>query len=292
MTTTREPAFHEPTWADLMAWLWEARLWVVTGIVAGLVAAIVWFQLAIPQYRVTMLVGPTTRTGTPDISSLFPANASYAMEYVLRSFGPADSSDFMRFEAILRGPSVSALLLDYPALIDGMAKARRWSVLGDRDLSSTPLIAAYLDKAVRIDPVGHTPMRRVTYDHHDPVFAERFLTTLYVSADTIIRQDIQKKTSERITWLQRTLNQTRDPDHRRMLTELLSEQEQVRMLLSLNEPFAAIMAEQPSLSAKPVWPERKIIFPMLVLAGAFCGFMLFRLSGRSRYNLTARFSSI
>lgn len=277
---------QEPSLRDLLQGCWDARVWVVGGLLIGLVTAAMWVVFALPQYRVTMLVGPTTRTGTPDISALFPENASFAMEYVLRSFGPGDSSDFMRFEAILRGPSISARLLENRVLADGFAADRRWLFAPARDIKKADELSSYLQKKIRIEPVGNTPMRRVTYHHPDPDFGKGFLVTLYGVTDSLIRQEIQQKTAARIDWLNDTIRTVNDPEHRRMLTSLLMEQEQVNMILALREPFSAMMAEPPSVSAKPVWPDKKLVFPLMGFIGAFLGFMAFTSSGRGRYNFS------
>lgn len=274
----------EPTLRDLLGWCREARFWIAGGLLSGLVVTLLWVTLAVPQYRITMLVGPTTRTGTPDISALFPENASFALEYVLRSFGPGDSSDFMRFEAILRGPSVAARLLENQTLSKGLMDDRRWSFAPHRDFESAAVMAAYLQKNIRVEPSGNTPMRKVTYFHNDPAFGQRFLMTLYGTADGMIRQEIREKAAARIIWLNETLRTANDPDHRRMLANLLREQEQVKMILALNEPFAAMMAEPPAVSVKPVWPEKKLLFPLLGFVGAFLGFMAYISSGRSRFS--------
>ncbi len=272
----------EPTLRDFLGWCREARFWMAGGFLIGLAVALLWVTLAVPQYRITMLVGPTTRTGTPDISALFPENASFALEYVLRSFGPGDSSDFMRFEAILRGPSVATRLLENRTLSSGLMDDRRWSFAPRRDFENAAVLAAYLQKNIRVEPSGNTPMRKVTYFHNDPAFGQRFLMTLYGTTDSLIRQEIREKAAARIIWLNETLRTTNDPDHRRMLANLLMEQEQVKMILALNEPFAAMMAEPPAVSAKPVWPDKKLLFPLLGFVGAFLGFMACMSSGRSR----------
>ena len=285
------PYQTEPTLRDLVRALWAARLFIAGGLLVGIVVALLWLACAVPQYRVTMLVGPTTRTGTPDISALFPENASYALEYVVRSFGPGDSSDFMRFETILRGPTVSARLLNDPALNPGLASDRRWSFARSGIPDNAEKLSAYLQKKVRIEPVGHTPIRKVTYFHADPDFGRRLLLTLYGTTDSLIRQEIREKAATRIVWLNDTLRTTNDPEHRRMLTNLLMEQEQVKMILALNEPFAAMLAEPPSVSAKPVWPDKKTLFPLLGFVGAFLGFMIFLSTGRGRESFSARFQA-
>lgn len=265
----------EPTLRDLAAWGWQARRWIITGLLAGICAALLWAWLAVPQYRITMLVGPTTRTGTPDISALFPENASFAVEYVLRSFGPGDSSDFMRFEAILRGPTIAQRLLALPPVRAGLGHDQRWAFYQGATPADAEKLSAYMNKRIRIEPVGNTPLRRITYHHQDPEFGRQFLATLYATTDALIRSEVREKARARIEWLNQSLRTTSQPDHRRMLADLLRDQEQVSMILALNEPYAALMAEPPAMSARPVWPDRKMIFPLLGFIGAFLGGALY-----------------
>ncbi|QQG36787.1 MAG: hypothetical protein HYS17_03155 [Micavibrio aeruginosavorus] len=276
----------EPSLRDLAGWCWDARRWIVSGWCAGMALALLWGLAAVPQYRITMIVGPTTRTGTPDISALFPENASYALEYVLRSFGSGDSSDFMRFEAIARGPAVSSRLMAAEEFQAGWSLDRRWRWSRGDDFFHPERLSAYLNKRVRLEPVGHTPMRRLTYHHADPAFGRILLRALYDVTDGYIREEIKNKTAERIGWLRGAMQKTADPDHRRMLTGLLMEQEQVAMILALNEPYAAVIAEPPFVSAKPVWPDARMIFPALGLIGGFIGFMGYAASGRGRFALS------
>ena len=276
------PTWREPTLGDLIGWCRDAKFWILGGLLSGLVVALLWVLLAVPQYRVSMLVGPTTRTGTPDISALFPENASYALEYVLRSFGPGDSSDFMRFEAIMRGPMISRRLLDIPQVSQGLQDDHRWAFSSSDKLDSAEKLSAYLQKRIRIEPVGNTTMRRVVYHHASPDFGRRFLSTLYATTDGVIRQEVREKAAGRIEGLKQTLRTVNDPEHRRMLVKLLGDQEQVQMILALNEPFSAILAEPPSVSAKPVWPDKKLLFPLLGFIGAFLGFAAYAASGRLR----------
>lgn len=274
----------EPSLRDVTLWAWAARLWIASGLIAGLLVAVIWMMLSVPQYRVTMLVGPTTRTGTPDISALFPENASFALEYVLRSFGPGDSSDFMRFETILRGPTVSSALLQDGSLRSGVSEDRRWAFQNDRNIDDASAFSAYLHKTVRIEPVGNTPMRRITYHHADPQFGRKLLLDMYGQTDSLIRNEIRAKTDARIDWLKKTLLASSDPEHKRMLTTLLMEQEQVRMILALDEPFAAALAEPPAVSAKPVWPDKPLLFVILALMGAAVGFLVGHSAGAGRYS--------
>ena len=273
-------SLSEPTLADALRSLWRARLYLLAGGVLGVLAAALVLGAAVPHYRASMLVSPTTRTGSPDISSLFPENAGYAIEYVLRSFGPADSSDFMRFEQILRGPAVAQRLLKDDDAMAGISRDRFFTFLPP-PVNTPEKLAAYLQNHLKVEPVGNTPMRKLVYDHPDQVFATKLLSTLHRMADTIIREGMREKTARRVAWLGETIGQIQNPEHRRTLTTLLMQQEQIRMILALDEPYAALIAEPPAAASdKPSWPRKPIVLPAGLLIGMVLGFALHGLRRR------------
>jgi hypothetical protein len=272
----------EPTLNDMLRDLWRARRALAFGAIMGLACATLFLLLAVAQYRASMLVTPTTRSGTPDISALFPNNASFAMEYVMQSFGPGDSSDFMRFETILREPTVAAVLLQDEKIRAGLGEARRSRIGGHKAPATAPQLAAWLQDHVAVEPVGQTRLKRLVLLHPDPVFAAYMLGRLYAAADNVIRAELEEKTVHRIAYLEKTLDKTSHPDHRRVLTQLLMDQEQISMVLAVNEPFAAAVAEPPAAGPRPAWPRKTLVLPGFVFAGAFAAYMIFLLRRSAR----------
>lgn len=268
-------ASTEPTLADVIRDLWRAKAWLTTGAVFGFLGALAMLWTAVPHYRAAMLVSPTTRTGAPDISSLFPENASYAIEYVLRSFGPGDSSDFMRFEKILREPSVAARLIDDRYVTDGIGRDRPFLFMRAPEINTSEKLAAYLEEHVKVEPVGNTPMRRLSYGHPDSQFAVVLLQKLYHAGDELIRSEMREKSSRRVAWLGQTLKDTQNPEHRRVLASLLSQQEQIRMVLDLDEPYAALVAEPPAAGNRAVWPRKAVVLPFGLLIGMVLAYALY-----------------
>lgn len=266
--------FPEPTLADLLRDFWRARIYLLTGAVAGIICALVFLAIAVPQYRAAMLVAPTTRSGTPDISALFPDNASFAMEYVLQSFGPGDSSDFMRFETILREPSVADRLLSDEKVKAGVNRAARYRGAGTENIDTPAKMAAWLQENISVEPVGQTRLKRVAVLHPDPVFAVYLLQSAYSAADGLIRAELEDKTQRRIEYLEHEIDTISHPDHRRVLTKLLMDQEQIKMIMAVGEPFAAQMAEPPAAGPRPVWPRKSLLLPAFAFAGMLASYLL------------------
>jgi len=264
----------EPTLGDLVQSVWRAKLSVVIGGVFGLIAAIVFLSVAVPHYRVTMLVGPAERAPKADIKALLPDNPSFALQYLVSTMGSQDSSDFMRFENTFRGPAVAAELLKDAKIKEGMAYNGPFVFSPSETIDSPQALSDLLQKSISIEPVGNTPLRRVSIDVSSREFGLYILNKAYTQTDALIRAEIQNQAHNRAAYLQDMLGKTNNPDHRRALTALLMEQEHIQMILGANEAYAAIIAEAPSVSVKPWWPRKSLILAGFIFAGMVLGFAL------------------
>ena len=224
-----------------------------------------------------MVVKPTMRSDVSEASYLFPDNSNHAVDYVLHSFGPGSSSDFTLFEAILDKPTVARELLKDQRIVDGISLSGRFNLSRAPDVESYIQLSDWLKKHVKSETLVGTNLKSITFMHPDPDFAAYLLITVYSAADRIIRQDLLNKTEQRIAWLKKTINETSHPEHRKVLTELLMDQEQIRIVLAINEPQAASIAEPPATSEKPYWPRKSFVIPSFVFVGLFLAYALFGL---------------
>jgi len=264
MTGTRSGNYADATLADFGGDLWRGRVWIVAGLAVGLALAVIFLTLAVPRYKAQMLAGPVA---APVVEQNEKAQAA--------------PLDFARFESILRAPSVAAAVKRDAGLVAGIEADRRWRGARAPDTESAAQIADYLEKHITVEPAGGTMLRRVSYTHPDPVFAAKLLAAVHQAADTIIREEGHVRAGERAAQLQETLAHTQNAAHRRTLTDLLMGQEQARMILAIDQPFAAAIAEAPAAGAKPHWPRKAVVVPVMMLAGAFFGFALFSMRRRS-----------
>jgi uncharacterized protein involved in exopolysaccharide biosynthesis len=263
MTGARGNHYADATLADFGRDLWDGRVWIAAGLAVGLVLAVIFLTLAVPRYKAQMLVGPVAAPAADENEN-----------------GQTAPLDFARFESILRAPSVAAAVKRDPALVAGIAADRRWRGGDAPETDSAAQVADYLEKNIRVEPAGATILRRVTYTHPDAAFAARLLAAVHKAADTMIREEGRTRAGERAVQLQATLAQTQNAAHRRALTDLLMGQEQARMVLAIDQPFAAAIAEAPAAGAKPDWPRKAVVLPVMMLAGAFFGFALFSMRRR------------
>lgn len=272
------PLYHmhdDITFVDLMVFVWKAKIFIIVGIVFAMFIGQVFIQISVPQYKAEMLIAPADRKGGPDVKALLPDNSSFAIQYLVNSIGPQDSNDFVRFVNIAQGQSVAAQLLSDKRIIEGLAKDRKFSFNQAQDIKNSAQLAAYLEKEIDIQGVGNSVLHRITYYHPDAAFASYFLTQLHAVTDDLISDDILRMTTERIAYLRQILQDSYHPDHRRALTSLLMEQEHVLMILNINEPFAASVAEPAATGPKPDQPKNMIIMIASMFIGALIGSLFF-----------------
>lgn len=253
---------------DVTAHIYRARWRVLCGALAGVIAAVVLLSFVPQSYRAVMVVAPADGYALGDYASARGGSAStYDKIVSLPFWRPMEpegiSTDFYRFVQTARGPAAADILRR-----DETIRIR----LPDEVMASPSALSDYMTRRVDIQPVGATPLRRMSYYHPDSDFAAAFLRKAHLVADQMIRRDRRRMAQARIDYLSASLEKTANPDHRRIITGLLMQQEHILMLANLDEPYAAIIVEPASASAKPVWPDKPMTIAGFALIGAMLGY--------------------
>lgn len=254
---------------------WAAKVFLAVGVCVGLMFAFAFLVVAKPQVEARMIVGPAQ---VMDIS----VQARYQdgqNSYVRAPGSDAASADgfsnFTRFEAMMRGASVSRLLLRDKRVIDGLLADKAFVFSdGYRELQPAEL-AGYIEERVQIDPFGETTLKALVYRHGDPVFAAYFLQQIHRISDQLIRADMRGQVDQRIGYLERVIGKTMNPEQRRIMTNLLLEQERLRMMVSMDAPVAAAVIEPSAAGARAVWPDAYLLYGGLGLLGLMIGYLVF-----------------
>jgi hypothetical protein len=262
----------EPTLSDILNDVWAARAWIL--VCASLFAALAFLLIlaTTPEYRASMIVAPADGYALGDYASSVSDGEKLAIPFWRPQEAEGVSTDFHRFVFTLRGPAAADILLKDSGVLSGIARDGRWSKNAKGWTAEE--LADYLDKRVRIQHLGATPLRKITYHHPDPVFAASFLRKMHLVADQLIRRDRRRQSESRIKYLKDMLGKTVNPDHRRVIADLLSQQEHIQMLANLDEAYAAIIVEPPSSSPRPVWPDKALLFGVFLIAGGALGYFI------------------
>ncbi len=263
---------QETTLADLLKDIWAARASMFVFALAFIAIAFLIILLSTPLYRASTIVAPADGYALGDYASSVSDGQSINIPFWRPREAEGVSTDFHRFIYTIKGAAAASILLKDSAVLTGIAKD------GDFKRSTSNLtaeeLAGYLEKKIRIEHLGATPLRRISYKHPDPVFAAAFLRKIHLVADQLIRRDRRRQSESRIKYLQATLQKTVNPDHRKGITNLLMQQEHIQMLANLDEPYAAIIVEPPASTPKPIWPDKLLLFTAFAVLGAGFGYVL------------------
>lgn len=261
---------REPTLAEMIYSVWKARMLILTGLLAGILISVALILISTTSYRAVMIIAPADGYALGDYASTVTDGNTLEIPFWRPKDQEGVSTDFYRFTYTISGPSVAAILLKDQSVLAGIAKDARWKGKG-REWSAEEL-SEYLHKTLKVEHLGTTPLRRISYTHPDAAFAADFLRKIHLVADQLIRRDRRRQSENRILYLQDSLQRTVNPDHRKGITNLLMQQEHIRMLANLDEPYAAIMVEPPATAPRPVWPNKPLLIAVFSLIGALLGF--------------------
>lgn len=262
----------EPTLADMLSSFWRARVYVLVALVVSLCISAIFIVASTPLYRADMIVAPADGYALGDYASTVADGNSLDIPFWRPKDQEGVSTDFYRFVYTIKGSSVAAILLRDQSVLSGIAKDGSWRNSAKEWTAEE--LSDYLDKHIKIEHLGTTPLRRISYRHPNSAFASTFLRKLHLVSDQLIRRDRRRQSENRINYLQESLQKTINPDHRKGITNLLMQQEHIKMLANLDEAYAAIIVEPPASTPRPVWPDNKIIFALFGLVGMICGYIV------------------
>lgn len=260
----------EKTLFDVLRDVWQAKLYMAVCAVFAIIFSFVFISIANPFYRAEMIVAPAIPMGQGlHMSSSISEGSGQVQPDDLQS-----SAAFLRFEHIYDGASVASILINDDKLLAALAFDRPFVFSSVETQWNAQSLSEYLQKRVRLEPVSGSPLRKLTYYHPNKDFSITMITHIHRIADEIIRARILREVSERILYLNNALSTVNNPDHRRNLADLLMEQERIKMMVSLDQPFSASIVEPASVSTHPKWPDAYLIYPIFLCVGLLLGFII------------------
>lgn len=262
--------------SDVMAMLWRAKFYLLAFAFVCACLAFAFITVAVPHYRAHMIVGPASHMGQGTAAASMIGEGTISV----RAEELQSTAAFVRFEAIYDGVSVASVLVKDHKILEGLSKDDTFRFSYSSARFSPEQLSDYLRHRVRLEPVAGTALRRLSYMHSDPEFAAYLVSRLHSLTDEIIRARILVETQERTRYLDNALARTQNPEHRRSLVTLLMEQERLKMMVSLDQPYAASVIEPAAASSKPRWPDPYVIYLVATFIGLVLGFSVFSMFRR------------
>ncbi len=264
----------EKTLFDVLRDLWRAKIYLSIFGATLLLLAFIFMSFAKDFYRAEMIIAPATHMGQ---GILHDRNDIGEGSISVQSSSLQSNEAFLRFENIYAGVSVASILLQDKEIIAALKHDRSFEFSNPKDDWDAAGLSEYLSMRVKLEPVSGTSLRRITYLHPNKEFAVYLVSRIHRVSDEIIRNSILKEVNGRINYLNKSLAVIANPSHRRNLTALLMEQERLKMLVSIDQPYAASIIEPVHALSKPRWPDPYVIYPVFLFFGLLMGFIAYGL---------------
>ena len=264
------------TLSDVMRTLHQAKKYLIIGALIGGIVACCVLVTTVPATRATMLIAPAENLNHTNKSA--PSDKNMAILRLLASAsGSSSSAYFEHFITTLTGPGTARVLIKDPVIMRGVRADKRFSFVPDDTAWSAEKLGAYLKKHIKISAVGVTPIKKLEYWHPSPDFAVYLLKKLHATTDQKIRTTKQRSAKLRKDHLKEQLKAIQQIDHKRVMGDLLQEQERILMFSAINQPFSASIIEPASAYYKPEWPARTLLMLAFIMVGAMAGYLMYAL---------------
>jgi len=283
------------TLAEIASRLWAGKLWLVAGIVLGLIAAVFYLNRATFFYTASMKVtaAPSSQGASPGRGSL-GGLASLAGVSLGSSAG---ASPFDMYLETLTSEDVARRLAADQKIMRTIF-ASDWDAEGNRWREPPAGLRARLSRGVKETlgiPVkewrrpderelagflgGHLAIQRdtrssvvgVSLDYPDPRFAKELLSAVSREADRRIRESVLSRSRSYGDYLERKLPTVTIAEQRVALVDTLSEQEKAIMMASSSAPFAATVISGPVVSSMPTRPSGSMVVLAFLVVGLVAG---------------------
>ncbi len=220
------------------------RLVPALALAATLLAALA-LRVLPSEHTASMVVGPIARTGASAMGARTPVAMRADMPLSVLEFGNGDEtlSDFARFVELLTSPTVAVRLMAEPGLLPRLfperwdAASGRWRTPGglsgwlrglmlglagraDWSVPDADIVAQHLRRAIIVQSLGTTPMRRISIRDSDRAFAVKLLQRLTAAADGRLREEAIRRANAEIDYIRARLAVTQSADSRKALVEL------------------------------------------------------------------------
>jgi uncharacterized protein involved in exopolysaccharide biosynthesis len=273
---------------DLFLMIWRGKWAIALFAIIGIGFAVQYVRNFAPYFEASMIIRPNTDNSLPETLGGGNNNTIQA----LAGIGGGQTKLIDQFRIVYKTRIVAERLQKkhdlLPILYGGYdAQAGRWDRpsgwqfelkerikqwLGVSGWAPPTIdeIRNYVENEIKIEPESGTDMMVLTYRKDDPQFAKWFLEMVFEEADALLKERELLRTSAKLDYLRRRIQETTILDHRQALVQLLSNEEKRMMLLSSDLPYAVQVVQPLSVPDKAFRPS----IARTALAGAAAGIAL------------------
>ncbi|WP_394228303.1 Wzz/FepE/Etk N-terminal domain-containing protein [Pseudoalteromonas spongiae] len=284
---------QEVSITDLVLALWQQKLKISFGVILFAVAS-VFYALSLPNmYRSTVTTVPAESNGSNTLSSIagqFGGLASLAGV----NLGGNDSNLTITLETMKSREFLTSLIETYD-LKKELFAIESWSYLSkeytyDQDVfdiennlwvrevplpkvSEPSLLEAYIELKKEFLNIQHDPKTNVitiNVTHYSPYFAQELSSNIVKEINLKMKRNDIEEADKSIKYLKEMIDETSVSKLREVFFTLIEQQEQKRMLASIQKEYALKVIDPAVVAEEKTSPKRASI----VILGCVFGFLV------------------
>lgn len=271
--------------AQLAADLWRHRWLLLAMLLLSIAVASIYLRVATYRYTATLQVTPTDQQG-PSI----PGGLASLGSVVGIDVGGMSGSSYALFGEAVKSQQVADALARDPRIMRTIFRAQwdaesgQWrrppslvrpvtapvkAILGVPEWPWQPPSAVNLREALHTRLVVSEDRKKnittLSMEHDDPAFAAYLLTRAAAEADGYLRARSLKRSSDYIAYLEQRLSDTAIAEQRLALARSLMQYENMRMMASVESPYAGEPFGQVNVSDRPTSPQPLVVLGLAVV---------------------------
>ena len=276
----------------LLKLLWAARAFILIGWLVFLPLGFITLHLLPRTYTASAEIAPPAgASGTGTLSKLGGLGAALSnvtgdmsleggnnFPALLESFGSHELSNILQRKynllQMIYADRWDGDRRDWvpPGFLSRLLSGIKYTVTGQPSRNiDTYRLDDFLAGHLSYDQIQQTPFYVVTYTYRNREDAERTLSRILASADSIVRTAHLARAEEQIKYLEAKLQQVTIEQHKQVLSNLLLEQERTAMLAQSRSSFAFEFVRTISSSPTPTSPNPLLVIGLFTLLGALAG---------------------
>lgn len=267
--------------------LWRRRFVFSGALVGSILIAFLALLLSAPRYGAVVKVAPasTAETSKSNFSDLLSGGGLSAFgldlgEEAVSPFGLFQEAIFSHEIAVRLVADHDLMLRMFPQEWDEQSKGWKANP-GIGTLLKSPFYFAagvdtwtppsaervqeYITENIRFSEVEKSGVYKLSMLHKDAEFAKDLISEVQRVSDDIVRARDISMASRYVEYLNNQLNEVRLADQRDTLIALLSEQQKIMMLASVDYHYSAMVVDPVWVTKIPVEPNIKMV--VIIFAG-------------------------
>lgn len=276
---------------QLLGCLFDHKIKIISSIILGLLLSIIYLNLVVHKYVVTLRVSPTTiaqsnSTSLGQFSSFLNIDKNqnadeFSFIYYIESIHSYELAEELYQDQELlklafegKWDKGSQSWKEKFGLMPFLSNLVR-TVVGAPTINSAPPsvndLQEFLSKKIRIKEGSDSPIIDLKLSVRNPDFGRKLLLSLHHAVDRKLLRRMQRKTQDRIRYLHKRFESSSIAEVRKVLIENLYEQEKLLMTIDSDKAFIGEVFDGPIVPKLPTEPKISLVLVFGALLGFFIG---------------------